>query len=320
MPNSPPLKGGFFILRRINMSFRTVFVKNGERLSLKLDNLVVLKQGSEVTIPLVDISLIVLEGDYTTITTKILAQLSKNHIGLVVCDNQFMPCGMYFGLGQYHRSAKRGMQQSQWDELLKKNAWTQVVTQKINNQIHVIKHLNLGSDRITLMEEMRNNILLGDESNREGHVAKVYFNTLFGMGFSREDEVYPNYCLNYGYSIIRAHTARCVVALGLIPLLGIFHRNEYNTFNLVDDLMEPFRPIVDLFVYQTLLNDKDEFLTYEKRLSLIDILNHQIIINNKKIYINNAIYDFVKSFIAAMENNDMNKMITIDITRYIGSE
>ena len=248
------------------MAYRTVVIKNSEKLSLKLDNLIVRKEGENFSIPLVDIENIILEGDYTVITSRILAQLAKFNIALIVCDNKFMPCGFYLNYGQYHRSAKRAQWQSNWKDLLKLNAWTEIVTQKISNQIDVAKYLNISLDRIDIMQEFKENILLGDESNREGHVAKVYFNSIYGVGFSREDNTLPNICMNYGYSIIRGQIARSVVSFGLIPSLGIFHKNEYNSFNLVDDLMEPFRPLMDAYIYKKVLPMEGKYLTYEKRL------------------------------------------------------
>lgn len=299
------------------MGFRTVIIKNGEKLSLKLDNLIVKKEGENFSIPLVDIENIVLEGDYTVVTSRLLAQLSRYNIAVIICDNKFMPCGIYLNYGQYHRSAKRIQWQSQWKELLKLNAWTEIVSQKINNQIAVADHLNVLTERIEIMEEFRDNILLGDESNREGHVAKVYFNSIYGIGFTREDSTLPNICMNYGYSIIRGQIARSVVALGLIPSLGIFHKNEYNAFNLVDDLMEPFRPLMDIYIYEKILPLEGKYLTYEKRLKIIDFLNTQIYIRNKKVFMNNAMYDYVNSFVKAMEKDNFTYLYSISIENYL---
>lgn len=298
------------------MGFRTIFIKNGERLKLKLDNLIVVKEGEEISIPLVDIESIILEGDQTTITSRLLAKFTKYHIALIICDSKFHPTGIYLGLGQYHRSAKRNSWQSNWTELQKQNIWTEIVTNKIDNQIEVARNLNVSEERILVMNALKSNILLGDESNREGHVAKVYFNSLFGMGFSREDNSFPNLCLNYGYSIIRALTARSVVSLGLIPSLGVFHKNEYNSFNLVDDLMEPFRPLMDWYVYTNLMTSKEEYLTYDLRIKLIEFLNCSIVVNNKKIFINQAVNDYVNSFIRAMESNDYNVLKKISFESF----
>lgn len=318
MPSLPPFKGGFLYVKRGElMGFRTVFVKNGERLNLKLDNLEVSKDGQSITIPLSDIESVMLEGDHTIVTTRLLAKLAQHHIDVIICDSKFMPCGIYLGLGQYHRSAKRAAWQSTWEELLKKNAWTYIVSQKILNQIEVASYLEVDTERIRLMTDLYNNLLIGDESNREGHVAKVYFNSIFGNGFSREDDIFPNHCLDYGYAVIRAQVARCVVALGLLPMLGIFHRNEYNSFNLVDDLMEPFRPLLDWYVFQNILSTNAEYLSYDIRLILADFLHQQIKVKGKKIYMMQAIADYVNSFIKAMETNEFKNLHTIEFKGFM---
>ena len=302
------------------MGFRTVFVKNGDRLNLKLDNLEVTKSTETFTIPLFDIENIILEGDYTVITSRLLAKLAKFHISVIVCDNHYLPCGQFLGFGQYHRSAKRAAWQASWTEVEKGNSWTEVVSNKIRNQITVAEKLKVATERIELMDDLLLEIGFADSTNREGHVAKVYFNSLFGMGFSREDNILPNHCLNYGYSIIRGQMARCVVSLGLLPMLGIFHRNEYNSYNLVDDLMEPFRPLMDFFVLTEILNDDVEFLTYEIRLTLINFLNHKMMIKGKKIYMSQVMLDYVQSFIKAIEKNDYSLLMKINFEDYLGCD
>lgn len=299
------------------MAFRTVVVKNGERLSLKLDNLIVKKEGQDFSIPLIDIENVILEGNDTVITTRLMAQFARNNINVIICDNHYMPCGMYLNTGQYHRGAKRTQWQSRWDEKLKLAAWTKIVSQKINNQIEVAEYLDAEADRIALMKSYQDNIIFGDQSNREGHVAKVYFNSIYGVGFSRDDDVLANYCMNYGYAVIRAQVARCVVALGLIPSLGIFHKNEYNPFNLVDDLMEPFRPLMDGYIHEFILTMENDYLTFDKRLAIIDFLNQPIYINNRRVIMNNSIYDYVKSFIYAMKEKDFSKIHEINFGNFM---
>lgn len=254
------------------------------------------------------------------ITSRVLAQISKHHIAVVICDNKYLPTGIYLELGQYHRAAKRAMWQSKWTELERLNAWTEVVRQKICNQINLAIYFELDQDRISLMKDLLDDLTLGDSTNREGHIAKVYFNTLYGQGFSRDDENIINHCMDYGYAIIRAQMARAVSSLGLIPSLGIFHKNEYNSFNLVDDLMEPFRPLMDYYINQFILNNCQDYLSYETRLKLISFLNERILIKGKKIFMNQAINDFVNSFIKAMEEDDFSKLLRIDINSYIGCD
>ncbi|MGH2104535.1 type II CRISPR-associated endonuclease Cas1 [Aerococcus urinaeequi] len=258
------------------MAFRTVFIKNGERLSLRLDNLVVVKNQEELYIPLIDIENIILEGEQTTITSRVLAKLSYYNIDVIICDSHYLPCGVYLPLGQYHHATKRNIWQAGWSDDLKDTAWMNVVSQKIFNQILVSEDLSEDHDRIDKMIGLADNITPGDKTNREGHVAKLYFNSLYGLGFTREDDSFPNACMNYGYSILRSQVARYVSGQGLIPSLGIFHKNEYNAFNLVDDLMEPFRPLLDWYIHRKILVEKPQYLTYEHRIMLIDFLNQQI--------------------------------------------
>ncbi|OFO49718.1 type II CRISPR-associated endonuclease Cas1 [Nosocomiicoccus sp. HMSC059G07] len=297
------------------MGFRTVFIKDGEKLSLRLDNLSVRKNNEDYLIPLVDIETVILEGNQTVITSKILSAFSKYHIALVVCDDKYLPTGMYLGKGQYYRSAKRAMWQAKWKEIDKQLVWKEIVYQKILNQIQVLQNVDieLNSERSQILIDYLENIMIGDSTNREGHAAKVYFNSLFGNGFSRKDTSFVNFCLDYGYAIIRAQMARSVSALGLIPELGVFHKNEYNAYNLADDLMEPFRPIVDYLIVTNILKKSEKHLTYDIRLEIIDFLNHEIKINNKKFFIMQAIHDYVQSFIKAMENENYSQLLDIQV-------
>lgn len=302
------------------LGFRTVFVKNGEKLKVKLDNLEVIKEGNTYVIPLTDIESVILEGDQTVITTRLLAKFAQHHIDTVICDNTFMPVGVFLGIGQYHRSAKRAIWQSNWTEEHKQVAWCEIVTQKIQNQIAVAKYLGTDSERVEVLEKLSEGILPGDTTNREGHVAKVYFHSLYGVGFTSEEECLPNACMNYGYAVIRAQMARCVVALGLLPMLGIFHKNEYNSFNLVDDLMEPFRPLMDWYIHQTILKKNEKYLTYHSRLTLVEFLHQKIKVKNKKIYMNQAMSEYVAAFVKAMETGDFENVQKIHLVNMLECE
>lgn len=141
----------------------------------------------------------------------------------------------------------------------------------------------------------------------------MYFNSLFGAKFSRENDCIENACMDYGYAIVRAQVARSITSQGLLPMLGIFHRNEYNSYNLADDLMEPFRPILDWYILTIVLKEKPEYLTYDLRLQLVDFLNQSIYVEGRRCYMNQAINTFVLSFIKAMETNDVTKLKIIDL-------
>ena len=239
------------------MTWRIVHVNQSEKMHLKLDNLVVRKYGEEFVIPLSDISMIVAEGGDTIVTLRLLSALSKYNIALIVCDNEHLPTGIFHSQNGHFRAYKKLQNQIGWTQDQKDKMWQIVTYFKINNQQDVLSMFEKNIEAIQLLADYKDHVELGDRTNREGHAAKVYFNELFGKQFTRvtqQEADVINAGLNYGYAIMRAQMARIVSGYGLNGLLGIFHKNEYNQFNLVDDLMEPFRQIVDVWVYQNLRN------------------------------------------------------------------
>ncbi|MGE9834036.1 type II CRISPR-associated endonuclease Cas1 [Streptococcus orisratti] len=290
------------------MTWRVVHVNQSEKMRLKLDNLLVIKQGEEYTIPLSDISLIVAEGGDTVVTLRLLSSLSKYNIVLVVCDNEHLPTGIYHAQNGHFRAYKKLQAQMTWTKEQKDRLWQIVTYYKINNQQDVLSMFEKNIEAIQLLSEYKESIELGDVTNREGHAAKVYFNALFGKTFSRETQKETdviNAGLNYGYAIMRAQLARIISGYGLNPLLGIFHKNEYNQFNLVDDLMEPFRQIVDIWVYQKLR--EQDYLKYEYRLGLTALLNARIRYGNEMCTVTGAMDKYVKGFIKCIEDKDGSK-------------
>lgn len=286
------------------MTWRIVHVSQSEKMRLKLDNLLVQKMGQEFTIPLSDISIIVAEGGDTVVTLRLLSALSKYNIALVVCDNEHLPTGIYHSQNGHFRAYKR-LKESQKQ---KDKAWQIVTYYKINNQEDVLAMFEKSLDNIRLLSDYKEQIEPGDRTNREGHASKVYFNELFGKQFVRvtqQEADVINAGLNYGYAIMRAQMARIVAGYGLNGLLGIFHKNEYNQFNLVDDLMEPFRQIVDVWVYDNLRDQ--EFLKYEYRLGLTDLLNAKIKYGKETCSVTVAMDKYVKGFIKYISGKDSSK-------------
>ena len=290
------------------MTWRIVHVKQSEKMRLKLDNLVIKKLGEEFTIPLSDISMIVAEGGDTVVTLRLLSALSKYNISLIVCDNEHLPTGIYHAQNGHFRAYKKLQQRLLWTQNQKDILWQIVTYFKINNQQDVLAMLEKDLSAIQLLSEYKENIELGDKTNREGHAAKVYFNELFGKQFVRitqQESDIINAGLNYGYAIIRAQLARIVAGYGLNPLIGIFHKNEYNQFNLVDDLMEPFRQIIDVWVY-TNLRDKD-YLKYEHRLNITNLLNAKIKYGKEMCMVTGAMDKYVKGFIKCIDKEDSSR-------------
>jgi len=301
------------------MGWRIVHVKEGDVLRLRLDNLEVRKKEDKVYIPLSDITMVVLEGNRTMITTKLLSSLSQNNIGLVICDDKYLPVGIYLPYGQYHHYSKRVIRQSDWSKEQKGLTWKNVIEQKMNNQVSYAEYFGVGEDRLDLMRDLISDLASGDITNREGPVAKVYFDSLYGKSFTRDDDNLENFAMNFGYAIIRSCMARIVVGNGLVTMLGIFHRNEFNSFNLVDDLMEPYRPLMDYWVNKYVING-DDYLSYESRLKIIEFMNQKIMVQGKKMTIDNSMQEFVSSFITAMNEEDSSLLLKINLKDFIGEE
>ncbi|AUJ30434.1 subtype II CRISPR-associated endonuclease Cas1 [Liquorilactobacillus hordei] len=283
------------------MTWRNIMVKDGDYLRLKLDNLQIEKAGQKYIVPLSDIATITLEGKILTLTTRLLSKFAQYNIAVIVCDNKYVPCGIYMGFGQYHRTAKRNLEQVAWSSELRKEVWTKIIQQKMINQKAVLSAYEVDTGRVDKMQELIENIQFADITNREGHAAKVYFNSLYGKYFTRERECLENGAMNYGYTIIRAYMARLVTSLGLIPTLGVFHRNEFNSFNLVDDLMEPFRPLMDWYILDKILPSYPKYLSWDIRCELIDFLNQPYIHKGRKTTIDLVMLEYVNSFIKMMQ-------------------
>ena len=306
MPKSKPhhLVGFFRVIkRRMNMTWRTVHVRDSEQMRLKLDNLLIKKHGMEVTIPLSDISMVVAEGGDTIVTLRLLSAFSKYNVVLVVCDQNHLPTGIYLAQNGHFRAYKKQLNQLGWTDKQKDKMWQTITYMKIANQLDLLITLDKGDESIKLLADYLDHIGPGDKTNREGHAAKVYFNELFGKKFIRvtqQEADVINAGLNYGYAIVRAQMARIVTGYGLNPIVGVFHKNEYNSFNLVDDLMEPFRQIVDYWVYSN-LQDAD-YLKYSHRLELINLLNARVKFGNENCAVVNAMDKYVKEFMRNMDS------------------
>lgn len=181
---------------------------------------------------------------------------------------------------------------------MKEAVWTEIVTDKIRKQKELLE--NLGKEESELLDSYLGEIQWNDETNREGHAAKVYFNALFGVSFTRTADSLVNAALNYGYSIILSAFTREVTANGYITQLGLFHDNMFNQFNLASDLMEPFRILIDWKVVHMKLQQFE----HEEKMQLVNMLNHEVRIDGKVQYVNNAIKIYCKSIFDALNEND----------------
>lgn len=227
---------------------QTLFFTTPARLSLKNKQMLIELKGCDTVSsrPIEDIGFIVVENQAVTLTLPLLNELVRNNAAVVLCDETLLPSAMLMCLDSNTTQAESFRLQLGVGEPMKKQAWKQLVEAKIKNQAAMLRHAGKQGD---LLKPHYQNVRSGDTDNREGAAARIYWGELFGKGFTRaRDGGPPNNLLNYGYTILRAATARALAGSGLLPNFGIFHRNRYNAFPLADDVMEPYRPFVDRIV------------------------------------------------------------------------
>lgn len=251
---------------------QTLFFSTPVCLSLKNNQIVITWRDSEdkVTRPIEDLGCVVLENQMISITLPLLNELVKNNVAVILCDNKQMPTAMFQSLDANSTQAESLKYQLGVSEPMKKQVWKQVIEAKIKNQASILEK---ACQKGSLLKPFYMNVKSGDSDNREGLAAKTYWNNLFGNNFKREREgCPPNSLLNYGYSILRAATARALLGSGLLPNLGIFHKSRYNAFPLADDMMEPYRPYVDDIVFQLSKNGVQE-LNKDSKTAILRVLS-----------------------------------------------
>ena len=284
------------------MAFRSVVIASPCKLSYKGGYLVVREEDDTTKVHLSEITSIVLQTNQVYISAYLLSELAKEKISFVVADEKCSPIGHYLPLYGSHNTSKRIAEQLEWGEPIKKRVWQRVVRDKIDHQAQV---LNARAREIEggILTGFVSEVRSGDTTNREASAARLYFQALFGRGFSRDDDTPINAALNYGYSILLSAVSREIVARGYLTQCGICHRNEYNQFNLSCDLMEPFRPIVDRLVFDNI----DESFEREDKYLLIDMLNQSIPYRGGMYRVGSVIGLYVQDCFSAL-----NRKLSID--------
>lgn len=280
------------------MSWRTVVVSSRSKLELK-NGYLVIRSDTVKRVHLDEISVLVIENTGSAVTAALLEALWENKTVVIFCDHKRNPGAQLLPYYNSFDCSARVNTQIQWTQDVKDLVWTEIIKEKIRKQAQAIEKLNLKNS--DLLYSYIDEIETGDSTNREGHAAKVYFNSLFGSSFSRSDDCFTNSALNYGYGLLLSLVNREIVANGYLTQLGLFHKNVFNQFNLSSDLMEPFRPLFDLIVYSM---PKGTDLEHEDKLFLLNTLNERVQIGKAKQTVINAVGIYVKSILDALDNND----------------
>lgn len=280
------------------MSWRTIVISSNAKLDYQLGYLVIRSKETK-KVHINELGTLIIESTAVALTAYLMSELVKHKVNVVFCDEKRNPISKLAGFYGSHDTSIKIKNQIEWSETIKTTVWTEIITEKIRQQQYLLEYY-----KKTTSEKLKayiKEIQFGDSTNREGHAAKVYFNSLFGRGFSRTEDTPVNAALNYGYTLILSAVSREIVANGYITQLGLFHNNMFNQFNLGSDLMEPFRPIVDEYVYRI---KPDKFETEEKH-HLLEMFTHEVFIDQRNEYLGNAIKIYVKSIFNALNDGDI---------------
>lgn len=272
------------------MGYRVLFLANPIKLSVKNEQLLI-DNGEVTKVPLEDIECIVADSPQIRVNVYLLMKFSEYAITFYVTDKAHHPCGVFLPVSRHSRHMSVLNEQINMSLPTKKKLWKQIVMQKIENQAAVLKLCNIeGWHEIDCIKYK---VHSGDTGNMEAVAASKYFKLLFGKTFSRSQENVINACLNYGYAILRSTIEKYLIVYGYEPSIGIFHKSTLNNFNLADDIIEAYRPLIDLFVKYNVTEDEE--LSTGRKAQLVNLLNADVVIDGKLFACAKAVDNTVQS-------------------------
>lgn len=278
------------------MGWRTVVVNTHSKLSYKNNHLIFKDATRTEMIHLSEVDILLLETTDIVLSTMLIKRLVDENTLVIFCDDKRIPTAHLMPYYARHDSSLQLSRQIDWEETVKAEVWTHIISQKILNQSIYLSACGFIEKSQSIMN-LYQSLELFDPSNREGHSARIYFNTLFGNDFNRELDNDINASLDYGYTLLLSMFAREVVLSGCMTQLGLKHANQFNQFNLASDIMEPFRPIIDQIVYE---NRNHSFVKIKRE--LFTIFSDTFQYNNKEMYLTNIVSDYTKKVIKALNN------------------
>jgi CRISP-associated protein Cas1 len=301
-----------------NMVWRSVIISQPAK--LKRENFALLvEQEQSARVPFEDIAVIVLNNREITLTHPVLSACAEYGIGLFATGDNHQPSGVFLPFQSHSRATRMLRLQLDLDKPTGKRAWTAIVQAKINNQALCMKILNAGDHE--RLESMSRRVKSGDTGNMEAQAAAYYFPQVMGRSFHRSQEVWANAALDYGYAVMRGACARALVAHGMLPTLGLFHSSEQNAFNLADDLIEPYRAIVDLYVATNRKTDETVDLSPADKVALVALLNIDVAMPRGVMSVLSSIEQAAESLARLYDGGselilEMPKLIGLNAHRY----
>lgn len=259
---------------------KSILIESRSSITAKNLQLVIESEIRQSTIPVEDIGIIVLDNPEIYISLPAMNLLIENNASVIICAKNHLPNGMFLNLNSHHIQQEIFRNQINASVPLKKILWQQTIVEKIKNQGQMLQLVNKKKNHF---EYLASKVLSGDTSNMEGVAAQQYWKYFFEINFKRERfGDYPNNFLNYGYAILRAATARALSGSGLLCTLGIHHKSKYNAFALADDIMEPFRPLVDQKVIEIMQNYDEQELNTKIKSELLQVLTTTVYFKEEK--------------------------------------
>jgi CRISP-associated protein Cas1 len=300
------------------MVWRSVIISQPAK--LKRENFALLvEQEQSARVPFEDIAVIVLNNREITLTHPVLSACAEYGIGLFATGDNHQPSGVFLPFQSHSRATRMLRLQLNLDKPTGKRAWTAIVQAKINNQAICMKILNAGD--YERLESMARRVKSGDTGNMEAQAAGYYFPQVMGRSFHRSQEVWTNAALDYGYAVMRGACARALVAHGMLPTLGLFHSSEQNAFNLADDLIEPYRAVVDLHVATSRKTDESVGLSPADKVALVGLLNIDVAMPRGVMSVLSSIEQAAESLARLYDGGseqvlEMPKLIGLNMHRY----
>jgi CRISPR-associated protein Cas1 len=274
---------------------RVVEISNPAKLSLKNQQMVIVRNGYDsTTIPIEDLGVLILNHPAISHTQKLLSTCLENNVAIIICDKKYMPSAIFMPLDGNSLHSKTIVQQIKLTEPTRKRLWQAIVQAKIREQAKVL-HLTTGDNQA--LPAYASRVKSGDPENIESQASRIYWQRLFGKDFRRNPRgAGINTLLNYGYAIMRSAISRAIVSTGLHPSLGLHHHNQYNSFSLADDLIEPLRPAVDIKVYTLHKKTPQKLeLTPHIKHTLLEILAQPFKINKSSLPLMVALHRYAAS-------------------------
>lgn len=260
------------------MSWRSVVISNPAALTLENRALTVQQDGNKARLMLEDLSVIVLDNPQISVSGPLLSACAEAQVVVIVVDGAHLPNGVLLPFLPHSRALKVMSAQLTIKQPLRKSLWQRIIRAKIGNQASVLT--GVGQDvAAALLRQLAAETHSGDVDNHEAKAAQVYFRSLFNADFHRDQSRFYNAALNYGYAVIRAALARTLLAHGFLPAFGLFHHNEQNAFNLADDLIEPYRPLLDSWLLAHYPDEPNRDLEPRDKATLIALLHQDVVVD-----------------------------------------